>query len=70
MLETITVLDIQTTSTLDERYRAGLRTINAALKSYHPDSNGNTDNNRRMTRILIAYKAKWTQTYKTLKEGE
>ena len=54
-------------STLDQRYQAGLKAINAALLKYHPDGNGDTENNRRMTRKLIAYKAKWTETYKAMK---
>jgi hypothetical protein len=54
-------------STLDQRYQAGIDALNAALKQYHPDSNGDTENNRRMTRKLIAYKAKWTETYRRMK---
>jgi len=39
-------------TTLDERYKSGKAILYKGLMKYHPDRNGNTVKNQRMTRIL------------------
>ena len=52
---------------LEERYQAGMKLLRAKLNQYHPDTNGDTLFNRRMTLYLLRLLAQWHNMYRRLK---